>query len=556
MPARDLEKIMTPTYRFKLIFIVLFSGAVVFSHANAQTYDLPLFANDLKPGERYFTRNHANTTTQKYAYDITARRLNKGSWTSLKSGVTSTRHWRNPKNSNYFVYGKPFYAMRDGIVIACFRNAPQNPRPKRPEEDGDVPTSEKAWVHKNLKDGLMPGGGNELYILHDDGTRALYAHAQTGSIPASLCPKTKSKFSAPRDSNNDPVDENGMYPEIALLPAQRKRVKAGRLLGRIGNSGSSSGPHIHIHVEKKNRAGKWRADPTKFRRGMSTPWNGGKADIAKWTSFSGKIITKGDVLFWPPSRLTKEFARHKASIGSFSRVFKHLANSGYQPKILDLYSVGGKVYLNHIWVPRTGAWRAWWGQTKTAMQANLNKSKADGYAPVFAESYLSGGQVRYATIYLKNKSGKWRLRSNMGAKQHQDVLNEAKKDGLKPITVSVVSKGKKRYYTALYRSDKIGSWALKSSVLESNYQAEVNTQLKAGRLPIYLCGYVHNGAAQYSVIFSSKFGKKVRARHKMSSSTYQTEYTKARKDGLLTQTVSAFDGAKSQHRFGAAWIRP
>ena len=58
----------------------------------------------------------------------------------------------------------------------------------------------------------------------------------------------------------------------------------------------------------------------------------GKADIKKWTSFSGKVITRGDVLFWPPTRLSKEFARHQASAGSFQRVFKHLSNSGYRPK--------------------------------------------------------------------------------------------------------------------------------------------------------------------------------------------------------------------------------
>ncbi len=508
------EAIMTYLRLNQALLAVFLFSAIACTDAHGQVYDLPLFANDLRSGERYYTRNHANTTTQKYAYDITARRLAKGSWTSLKSGVTGTTHWKNPKNSNYIVYGKPFYAMKAGTVIACWRQAPQNPRPKRPEEDGDVPTSEKAWVHKNLKDGLIPGGGNELWILHDDGTRALYAHAQTGSIPAALCPKNKAKFSAPRDSDNDPVDENGMYAEIALVPAQRKRVKTGQFLGRIGNSGSSTGPHIHIHVEKLNSAGKWRAEQTKFRRGMSTPWNNGKANIEKWTSFSGKVITRGDVLFWPPTRLTQEFARHKASLSSFPRVFKHLANSGFQPKILDAYNVGGKVFLNHVWVPRQGAWRAWWGQTQSSHQKNLNKSKTDGYAPVFIESYKAGNQVRYASIYMKNKKGKWRLRSNLNSNQHQSVFNQAKKDGLNPINVSVVSIGKKRFYTALYRADNMGSWALKSSVRESNYQAEFNAQKKAGRLPIYLCGYVHNGAAYYSVIYSSKFGKKVRARHK------------------------------------------
>jgi hypothetical protein len=519
----------------------------------AQTYDLPLFANDLDPGERFFTRDHAVTTTQKFGYDITGQRLNGDKWTSLISGVSSDAHWKNPKNSNYFVYGKPFYAMKDGTIIGCWRNAPQNPRPKRPEEDNDLPTSEKGWISKEQKDGLVPGGGNELWILHDDGTRALYAHAQTGQIPASLCPKSKATFTPPVDTNT--VDENGMYAEVALLPAQRKKVKAGQFLGRIGNSGSSTGPHIHIHLEKKNASGKWVAEPLRFNRGMSTPWNGGDADINKWTSFSGKAITKGDVLFWPPTRLDREFARHQASTDSFGRVFDHLANSGFQPKIIDGYSVGRKVFLNHVWEPAKGQWRAWSRQSQSSLQTNLDKAKADGFAPVFVESYLDRGEVRYAAVYVKGKSGKWLLRSDLTAAQHDQVLKDAKKDGLQPVNVSVISKGGDRRYTALYRSDTLGAWTLKSQVKESEYQALVNAELAKGQLPIYLCGYMHEGVPYYSVIFSSKYGKNVMARHNMSASDYQKEYNKAWKDKLVTRTVTAFDGAKSQHRYGAAWVK-
>lgn len=519
-------------------------------------YDLPLFANDLKPGERYYTRDHSNTTTQKFGYDITGRRISGDRWTSLKSGVDGSTHWDDPKNSSYVVFGKPFYALKAGTVIACWRNAPQNPRPKLPEEDNSVPTAQKAWIHQNLKDGLMAGGGNHLWVLHDDGTRGLYAHAQTASIPASLCPKTQSKFSAPRDKDNDPVDENGMYFHIALTPSQRKRIKAGQFLGRIGHSGSSTGPHLHVHVERQNSNGSWVGDPMRFRRGMSTPWNSGAADIDVWNSFSGKPITKGDVLFWPPTRLGKEYSRHRAGTSSFGRVFKHLANSGFKPKLIDGYSVGGTAYLNHVWVPATGNWRAYSSQSQSSHQANLDKAKADGYAPVFIDSYLRNGQVRYATIYEKGKPGQWRLRTNRTQAQHQAIFNQAKADGLKPVSVSIVSVGGQRKYTAHYRSNNIGAYSLKSSVREADYQGVVNAQIAAGRWPIYLNGYMHQGTPYYSVIFASKYAGKTKARHKMSVSGYQNEAESAWDAGFVTQSVTAFDGAQSQHRFGGVWIKP
>lgn len=524
------------------------------TRASGQLYDLPLFANDLNAGERYYTRDHADTVTQKFGYDITARRLTGGKWTSLKPGVTDDAHWDDPKNTNYFVYGKPFYAMKDGTVIACWRNAPQNPRPKRPEEDNEVATEDKAWIHQDLKDGLMPGGGNHLWILHDDGTRALYAHAQTGSIPASLCPRNQTNFGTAPDK--DAVDENGMYAPIALAPSERRRVTAGQKLGLIGHSGSSTGPHLHVHVERKNANGIWVGDPMRFTRGMSTPWNNGKAGIDQWSSFSGKPITKGEVLFWPPTRLGKEYARHKAGADSFQRMFDHLANSGYQPKIINGYSVGGKVYLNHVWEPAAGSWRAFSRQTQAAHQANLDKAKADGFAPVFIDSYLENGEVRYAAIYRKGAPGEWLLRSNLTAQQHDSVLDDAKAKGLKPASVSVVSIGGERRYTALYRADNIGGWALKSQILESEYQGVVNEQLAAGRMPLSLDAYMHDGKPYIAAIFATKYNGKSKARHALTTEAYQSEAESAWGAGMVTQSVAAFYGAQSQHRYGAVWVKP
>ena len=52
----------------------------------------------------------------------------------------------DPKNESYVNYNKPFYAMRDGTVMGCWRNAPDNPRPKLPSEDSDKDTP---WPTRN-----------------------------------------------------------------------------------------------------------------------------------------------------------------------------------------------------------------------------------------------------------------------------------------------------------------------------------------------------------------------------------------------------------------------
>lgn len=62
------------------------------------------------------------------------------------------------------------------------------------------------------------GGGNSVYVLHGN-CRVLYAHFQAGSVNTSV-----------------------IFPGAT--------VSAGQVLGRMGNSGSSGGPHTHIHSDR------------------------------------------------------------------------------------------------------------------------------------------------------------------------------------------------------------------------------------------------------------------------------------------------------------------
>ena len=163
----------------------MFAGALLVRPAGiaAQTYDLPLLADDLQALERAYTFDHAQSASQKFGYDISMKRLtDDDKWSSLKDGVTEAPG--QPKNANRVIYGKPFYAMRDGTIVACWRNAPENPRPFISGDDED----KELWLHPERRAGRIGGGGNSVFILHDDGTLALYAHAQPGSIPSALCP--------------------------------------------------------------------------------------------------------------------------------------------------------------------------------------------------------------------------------------------------------------------------------------------------------------------------------------------------------------------------------
>lgn len=506
----------------------------------AAMFDLPYFGNDLAASERYYVgkKIHSASGSQMWGYDIGAMRKNQGAntWSEVKASTD----WNNPKNTDYYVYGKPVYAMADGTIIRCWRNAPENPRPYSSAlgDDFDEPFAQRDWLSQAWRDKKMSGAGNHLLVQHDDGNLVLYAHAQTGTIPSALCPHKAALYTqADADSEAD------------VPQAQRRRIKAGDKLYLTGNSGNSSAPHLHVHQQDDD------GNPIQFafRRGLSTPVaSGKKADINQWTRFAGQRIPDGPVLFWPPERLGGESSRHAMAAGNFQRWFDHMVDSGFWLEWLDGYSVAGKPYLNHVWRPAKGEFRAYFLLSPNDYQARFTQAEQDKFYPVLVDSALIGGNVRYSAIFVKNKPGGYLARHGLTYAQHMVAMDEAKTKHLSPAAISVVSTGGEQRYTVLWRSDNIGAWVVKSQIPEADYQALYNTESNANRKPAYVNAYMHQGKPYYSVVFAQIPGAR-KDRHGMSSAAYQNEFDDAMAHNLPTRAVAGIDGAAQQHRFIACW---
>lgn len=505
--------------------------------AVTQLYELPFKGEDLNPLERYYRgkKVHSSGGTQKWGYDLGARKLRGGTWRSVEPGFDS----KDPKNADYYVHGKPVYAMAAGKIIRCWRNAPENPRPFSSAlgDDRDQPFEDREWLHPEWRNKRMPGGGNLLLVEEPDGSLVLYAHFRPGSVPSALCPHDAKLYSA-----------SGASSEADVPEAQQKTIQAGTFLGHVGNTGNSSGPHLHVH--KQDVDGK--PVQLELRRGLATPVTGGKADLDEWTSFRNEMIPPGPTLIWPPLSPGKEYARHGMPAGDYQRIFDWLAESGYQLDWIDAYSVGGKAFLNHIWRPAQSTWRARHLLTPAAYQAEFDKQTPQGFRPVQVESSLVGGKVRYSVILVKDKPGGYLARHGLNEAQHMAVMEAAKAKNLSPVNVSVVSVNGQRRYTVLYRAEDIGQWQMRSQISAADYQALYDANAKAGRRPYYVNAYMHRGQPFYTVIFAEKATGARKDRHGLTSAQYQAEFNAAHEAGLLTQAVSGYDGA-STHRYIAFW---
>ncbi len=114
--------------------------------------------------------------------------------------------------SDYYCYGLPILAPGDGVIVSLLDGLPDN-----------VPGKTNPADH---------AGGNHVCIDHGNGEYSMLCHMQPGSL------KVK----------------------------QGQRVKAGQPIGLCGNSGNTSNPHLHYHLQTTAVFFKGEGLPAQFQR--------------------------------------------------------------------------------------------------------------------------------------------------------------------------------------------------------------------------------------------------------------------------------------------------
>ncbi|PUA29949.1 MAG: hypothetical protein B0W54_05265 [Cellvibrio sp. 79] len=324
--------------------VALMSSALL-SSVSSLAIDFPLRADDLNLNHRYTTDTHWSGGAQANALDIVARRhIGNGKWDYLKTDGADKK-----VNSNYIIYGVKIRAMEDGTVVNCWRNAPQN-----------TPGSN----HAKVAEGYIAYAGNYLYVRHDDGNYALYAHAQPGSIPTALCPHNatyNSKAEPGYVLNGDGGVSNGA------------RITKGQVLGLVGNVGNSSGPHLHVHMQTSGN----QPVKMKFDRGQTTPFTNETASVnATWTLLNGKALPAGEVMVWAPHSVAY-WTVNNIPDERMQAWFNHFADSGVMPNVYACTD-NGQIY-NTGWVPSSGSWYAFHGMSLTTFNNKSTELANQGY---------------------------------------------------------------------------------------------------------------------------------------------------------------------------------
>jgi hypothetical protein len=493
----------------------------------------PMAAADLAAGEAwsYGTRHiddagagAPSTVRDRYAYDLDVVRWDGDSWTGV--GVDDNGDpLPGTSNSDFLAFGLPIYAVDDGQVIVCTRG-----------------------VAENTPGVLGASGGNELWIQHGDEV-VRYSHFKNGSLSASLCPFN--------DGDSHDVEGSGIT------------VTAGQQIGQIGNTGQSSGPHMHLSIHRRAD----RTDPleTSFELADSRPLGFHNIRIASDPTSVDNLggsptfrrsdgpILPSHTLILPnpcgldiPGRGGIEVARHGISEDCYQDVANLVVGAGYRPTFVDGYNVGSSVFFNAVFRPTTVAWVARHGLTSAEYQDLFEDLTDDGYRLHHIDAYRSGNELRYAPIFEKRSGPGWVAYHGLTTAQHLAGLDALRNDGFVPVRVAAVDPGDGggTRWAALFEQVPVSSWDI-VDVSTADYQNAFDDQVDAGRLPITIHGYGTGGGARLTAVFVDPIGGDWSAVHGFDSDAYDAAHDAAFAAGRLLRAVAGYD--EGGHRYAAIW---
>jgi murein DD-endopeptidase MepM/ murein hydrolase activator NlpD len=285
------------------------------------------------------------------------------------------------KNEHFFVYGMRVYAIADGEVIICWRNAPENDPPGA-THPARAETPPRIF-----------GGGNFLFIEHTNGDVALYAHFQPGTIPAEICP------------NIDEFHPDAGNDWNAAVSGPRPQVRRGDFLGEVGNAGASGGPHLHISLHQGTLAGASAGGPAvampfdAFRHKSSNLTR----DLASdWAAETNDVLPPGPIVILPSPAdpQYRPAAWVGKTWGEFLTQWQAFERQGYRLHDFETYVEGGRRLYAGIFKQGTSRPAAWIGKPWDEFLAQWQAFERQGYRLHDFETYTDSGRQLYAGVFV------------------------------------------------------------------------------------------------------------------------------------------------------------
>jgi CubicO group peptidase (beta-lactamase class C family) len=246
--------------------------------------------------------------------------------------------------------------------------------------------------------------------------------------------------------------------------------------------------------------------------------------------------------------------KHGLSLASFDEIVDTLAEYGSMPVWKDLYTVNGELYVNAIFRPAND--RVWVSRTNLSAaeyQTMWDEFKPQGFRPVHVQSYQSQDNIRYSLILQKDSGPDYEARHGQTGAEFRQTQDELRAQGYALANVSAVESGGQRLYTSLYFKEPGVVWEVRGFLPIDEFEAFLQENEAAGRVPTYIRAYQFQGQSFYSVIckgvprqYAYVFGS--------GPIRYQETMEKRLQEGYHLKAITGY-AAGNEHRYAAIWLK-
>jgi hypothetical protein len=173
-------------------------------------------------------------------------------------------------------------------------------------------------------------------------------------------------------------------------------------------------------------------------------------------------------------------------------------------------------------------------------QAKFNQYVGEGYRLREVNGYGANGQPHYAAIFEKSGGPAWIARHGMSSSVYQAEFNDRVKEGYRLVEVSGYTINGEPHYAAIFDKSAGAAWVARHGMSSSQYQQEFTKRVSEGYRLRQVCGYAVGNEAQYAAIFDKSAGPAWIARHDMDSAAYQAEFNARVKEGYRLRQISGY----------------
>ncbi|HKP91923.1 MAG TPA: hypothetical protein VJT75_18290 [Thermoleophilaceae bacterium] len=527
----------TATYR-------TFTLADMRHQAPAGAYYLPYKTSDLPSGTIWANNetqtdqsHHYGDPSQAYAYDVWVVRPTEEGWSAVKSGTTGS------SNSHYLSYGLPIYAPDDGTILECRFSKP------------NLTPGQKDPTHRF---------GNAIWIRTGSGEVMGFGHLKQNSIPAGLCPTE----SVSKLDNGGSINSQGQLVGGTPIHADPVQVRAGQMIGRLGNSGNTDFAHTHMQVD---RNAPLDVDDTFSQSAPGLPMMfhrfraGG--DRREGTSIPD-LQTIGDAsphalppygLFYPNSPCSwlivgpnsPEAAAAGLSRSCLAEGLSDAKRQGYIPTNLDGMKVGSTTSFNFVARPNRPTTRQYADMSASAFQSRFDALKKAGYRIIDIDNYLVGSTVAYAGVWAKTSGPGYAVYHGASQSSHKTKFDDLTAKGYRPRVVSATNSPGGLRYSAIY--EKSGATGFVTEVTrESKFQDQFDLRKGQGLRPLDVDGLTIGATPYLSVTWDSRASRSYVMGNGMSFSSWRTNLFNQLGAGRLTASLTGYQSG-SATRYASIW---